>query len=135
MFKKLECVKTRRKEHEKSGIYEFSCNDCDMVYYGQTRRRLETREKEHNRAIRNKQIEQSAVARHYVLTGHTKKSCRLVKQVTKNWELDAYESLFISSKPPEKLMNTGEPPMRSLLFKFCAQWNIIDDVIVVLSTV
>ncbi len=53
-------VKTGRKPHEKSGIYRIKCKNCLKWYYGG--RRKVDREKEHNRAIRNKEPKKSAVA-------------------------------------------------------------------------
>ncbi len=89
-----------------------------MIYYGQSKRRRDDREKEHDRAIKNGDPEASAVAAHCLAMGHKKKSCRIIKEVNKCWELDAWESLYIQTENEDRLMNTGEPPIRSKLFKF-----------------
>jgi hypothetical protein len=111
-------VKKGRDPLERSGIYEIVCENCWMIYYGQSKRRRDDREKEHDRAIKNGDPEASAVAAHCLAMGHKKKSCRIIKEVNKCWELDAWESLYIQTENEDRLMNTGEPPIRSKLFKF-----------------
>jgi hypothetical protein len=111
-------VKKGRPRRERSGIYLIRCKKCKKLYYGQTKRRLESREGEHDRAIRLKQPEKSAVADHCLKCRHQKCPAELVRHVDKPWELDAWESMYIASKPEEDLMNTGEPPIRSRLFKY-----------------
>jgi hypothetical protein len=49
---------------------------------------------------------------------HQKGPSKLVKTVAKPWELDAWESLFIQKTKEENLMNIGESPINSQLFKF-----------------
>ena len=112
-------VKLKRPEMEESGVYEISCQECDMKYIGQTKRRLETRNNEHERACKQRQEKKSSVAEHCNNTGHTKGDCKLIKKVERPWQLEIWESLFIERSDPEKLMNTGEPPLRSTLFEFC----------------
>jgi hypothetical protein len=114
----IGCVKKGRPKRERSGIYLIRCKKCKKLYYGQTKRRLESREGEHDRAIRLNQPEKSAVADHCLKCRHQKHPAELVKHVDKSWELDAWESMFIASEPEENLMNTGEPPIRSRLFKY-----------------
>jgi hypothetical protein len=50
--------------------------------------------------------------------GHSRGPCKVVKEVNNTWELDAWELLFIMNEDEEKLMNVGEPPINSKLFKF-----------------
>jgi hypothetical protein len=116
-------VKKGRPKRERSGIYLVRCKKCKKWYYGQTKRRLETREGEHDRAIRLKQPDKSAVADHCLKCRHQKCPAELVRPVDKPWELDAWESMYIASKAEEDLMNTGEPPIRSRLFKYARKIN------------
>lgn len=111
-------VYERRPEEETSGIYEITCKDCEMRYYGQTKRRVETRIKEHDRACRNKMISKSAVAEHCATKGHSMGPYKLVKKVDNFIDLDAWESLYINKSKEDELMNTGEPPIKSILFDF-----------------
>jgi len=49
--------------HNKLGIYELTCNSCNLSYVGQTSRSLKVRYKEHSRYIRYNNP-QSAYAQH-----------------------------------------------------------------------
>jgi uncharacterized protein (UPF0335 family) len=53
----------------KCGIYKINCN-CGLSYIGQTGRRIEERLREHERSIRLKQTDKSAVAEHILNQGH-----------------------------------------------------------------
>jgi hypothetical protein len=53
----------------KCGVYKINCN-CGLSYIGQTGRKIEERIKEHERNIRLKQTEKSAVAEHVITQGH-----------------------------------------------------------------
>ena len=44
--------KTDLFEHQ-GAVYEFPCEDCNLVYVGETKRSFRTREKEHIRDVRN----------------------------------------------------------------------------------
>jgi hypothetical protein len=110
--------KRARDMSELSGVYEISCLDCEMKYIGQTRRRLDTRDKEHSTAIKNKQITTSSVAKHCIETGHKRGDIKLLKRISEPHKLDAYESLHITTRDETDLMNTGEPPIFSKLFLY-----------------
>jgi hypothetical protein len=112
----IGCVKTSKPQREKSGIYRIACEDekCPAEYRGQTKRRLETREKEHKLAVKNQDIKRSSVARHFCGSGHKMGVIDLMKQVDNPCELDAYESLFIELG--QNLMNEGDAPISSKLF-------------------
>jgi hypothetical protein len=118
-------VKKGRPKRERSGIYRIRCKrkKCKKLYLGQTKRRMGSRESEHDRAIRKSQPEKSAVAAHCLTHQHEKCPAELVQQVDNFWELDAWESMLIVNEPAENLMNTGEPPMKSSLFKFARKIN------------
>jgi hypothetical protein len=113
-------TKKGRPKRKRSGIYRIRCKRkrCKKLYLTQTKRRMDSRENEHDRAIRKNQPEKSAVADHCLTHRHERCPAELVKQVDNFWELDAWESMFIVNEPAENLMNTKGPPMRSSLFKF-----------------
>ena len=81
---------------EKSGIYQISCNDCDKIYIGKTKRNIQIRTKEHIRNIKFFQIDKSAVAAHFWRTYHEMDSKpKLLKPVNNKTELDIWENIFI----------------------------------------
>ena len=63
-------VKKKKPFEEKSGVHNIQCGGCVGNYVGQTRRRIETRVKEHERALRLKQEDKSAIATHCFEEGH-----------------------------------------------------------------
>ena len=108
-------VKKKKPFEVKSRIYNIQCDGCAGNYVGQTKRRIETRIKEHQRALKNKQVEKSAIAAHCIEEGHSLKSYKLLKEVRNNYQLDAWESLYIEKG--QDLVNTGEQPIRLKLFE------------------
>lgn len=88
-----------KKEHlDKPGIYEIACNSCGRKYYGQTKRSVRKRFKEHTLCIRNNEPRKSAFAQHALDEEHlttTIDNVRLLKSVNNSYKLDAYESLYI----------------------------------------
>jgi hypothetical protein len=68
----VEGVKKGRPKRERSGIYRIRCKrkKCKKLYLGQTKRRMGSRENEHDRAIRKSQPEKSAVAAHCLTNQH-----------------------------------------------------------------
>jgi Reverse transcriptase (RNA-dependent DNA polymerase)/GIY-YIG catalytic domain len=107
-------LKDKREDEMKSGIYQIECEDCDEVYIGQSRRRVQERWKEHDAAYRLNQPRKSAVAEHAIVSGHKIGEKKLLKEVTNNFELNAWESSFIANKI--LLMNLEDAPIRSELF-------------------
>jgi hypothetical protein len=87
-----------------------------MRYIGQTRRRFERREKEHEEAAKQKMLNKSAVALHCFEKKHQKGQGEIIKEISNPLILDAWESLYLSSK--DNLMNVGEAPIKSSLFKY-----------------
>ena len=79
-------------------------------------RRIETRVKEHVRTLKNKQEDKSAIAAHCIKEKHQLKSFKLLKEVRNSYQLEAWESLYITKG--QDLVNTGEQPIRSNLFEF-----------------
>lgn len=100
-----------------SGIYEISCNDCDLTYVGQSKRSITERLKEHVSAISHGHSFKSSVAEHMIEENHqmnVSESKRL-KFVRESFKLDAWESLFINTATSE-LMNREPAPIFSYLF-------------------
>lgn len=105
--------KDKVEKFEKSGIYEISCNECDYLYYGQSRRAIITRHKEHLAHIRFNRPEKSGVAKHCLEENHSidKSSLKLIKQVNNYRHLDAVESLEIHKNRNRPLMNNDNGPI------------------------
>ena len=58
------------KENRSGVIYQIPCSRCPQTYIGQTDRTLGQRLKEHQRAVRDRNISTSALADHVCSTGH-----------------------------------------------------------------
>jgi hypothetical protein len=117
----LNKKKVKKSIEEMSGVYEILCEGgrdgkCDMKYRGQTKRPSRKRDKEHTRHVNSREVNKSSVAKHCVENGHKRGEMKLLKQVDNPLMLDSYESLYIAKC--ENLMNEGEPPISSSLFKF-----------------
>lgn len=83
---------------QKSGIYSITCGDCGRKYYGQTKRSVLVRFKEHQSYIKYNQEYRSAIASHALQNDHLNvQQCnlKLVKQISDEKKLDAYESYYI----------------------------------------
>lgn len=80
---------------KKSGIYAIDCM-CGLRYIGQTQRSIETRFKEHKLNIKNRDITRSALAAHYVETGHDCRNSdiKLLKS-SKDYNLNMLESIYM----------------------------------------
>lgn len=58
-------------QEQKTGvIYQIPCQDCDVVYIGETGRAFATRKKEHMTCVRLDKCDKSALADHANHTGH-----------------------------------------------------------------
>lgn len=101
------------------GIYSIPCADCDHVYIGQTRRRIENRLNEHISATLHHHVDKSGVAEHMLSEGHRidTQGMKKLKTVTKTRQLDAWESILIENSE-RPLMNKEEAPIHSSLFYF-----------------
>ena len=116
----LLTTKDKIEDTAKSGIYEISCKECPKIYIGQSRRQVAIRGKEHKAHIKYNRPEKSAVAKHVLNDMHsgiTKLELKIKKAVTKDYYLDAWESLYMH-KNKEVLMNTDPAPISSPLFNF-----------------
>lgn len=107
--------KDKISDEEKSGIYQINCDQCDKIYIGQTRRALKTRFKEHQAHFKHKNLERSAMAKHAIEEDHYFTNVKLVKEVRKPEQLDAYETLFIKKYQNFVLNNDTGPIQNSPL--------------------
>jgi hypothetical protein len=110
---------------QKSGIYQVECEGCDSVYIDQTKRSLKTRFAEHLNSIRLNHPDKSSIVRHVLSKindnqGHriSLDNLKVVKEVRKQNELDAYESYYISRRKKEgaNFMNVAAGKITSRLF-------------------
>ena len=56
---------------DKSGVFRLQCNDCPVIYVGQSGRKIKDRISEHERAVRLNTPEKSPFAAHLLASGHT----------------------------------------------------------------
>lgn len=116
----LGTTKDMTQKHEKSGMYKVTCKQCVKVYIGQSRRQVLDRFKEHIRCIKNNQPKKSAVAFHAIEKLHLNiknYTVDLIKPLSDNFKLDAWESWFIYKyKANSDLMNIEPSPIFSPLF-------------------
>ena len=52
------------KNKQNNIVYKIPCDGCEAVYIGESKRSLETRAKEHERAVRNGDLEKNKIAHH-----------------------------------------------------------------------
>jgi hypothetical protein len=112
--------KDKIEEHQKSGIYRILCQICSKTYFGQSRRAILTRYKEHCSHIKYNRPTKSAVAEHVLKENHfniTTKDLKLVKQTRNIRQLDVLESIHIH-KNKTHMMNNVYGPVSSSLFNF-----------------
>ena len=57
-------------EERKGVVYSIPCVECTSVYIGQTGRSLKQHVSEHHHALKNGDIQTSALAEHVFKTGH-----------------------------------------------------------------
>ena len=92
---------------EKPGIYKVTCGDCDMIYIGQTKRRLKTRLNEHLNLYTKPALAQikkglqphflSAVTEHIITQGHNinAEDATIIRHITRQSKLDVAEIIEI----------------------------------------
>lgn len=115
----LMSTKDKKKNLEKPGIYQIECNQCHRKYYGQTKRSVEQRFKEHKHYILNNEPRRSAYAHHIISENHWPINLcdvRLLKCVHDDRKLDAYESMYIQRD--EDALNADKGNIESELFKY-----------------
>ena len=57
-------------EEKRGLVYQISCRDCDAIYIGETGRSVKTRKREHVGAVRNFDLEKSALCQHVLEHDH-----------------------------------------------------------------
>lgn len=114
----LNKTKDKDDKLQKSGIYSISCNDCELVYYGQTRRTIGTRFKEHISHVRYNREEKSSVASHILNSGHSINISNLsLEKVENNYrKLNAWESIIIHKNKHRKMNSDLGPNPNSNLY-------------------
>ena len=93
-------------EKQANIVYEVPCS-CGKVYIGETKRRLETRLKEHKEACVKGQTTKSAIAEHAWLEGHPINwdGTRILQRASHTMELVMKEAMCIQSTPTDSRFN------------------------------
>lgn len=118
--------KDKVEDHQKSGIYQILCQNCNKLYIGQSRRAILTRFKEHCAHIKYNRPTKSAVAAHALNENHLEvksTNLKMIKQTRKVQQLDGWESIHIH-KNKNQLMNNVQGPISSSLFNFIKIRNV-----------
>lgn len=106
----LGSTKDKTDSLNKSGICSIKCGDCDDIYYGQTKQKIIERFKEHTACIKCNQAYRSAVAAHALNLGHWNihlDNVKLVREVSDERKLDAYESYYIQKDNNAMNLDSG----------------------------
>ena len=115
--------KDRISHLRKNGIYQINCNNCNLGYIGQTKRTLKARVTEHQRMVKNMEINKSAIAAHCWENDHVFNfdSARIIQPVPRTSLLDFYEGFHIRADE-DVLVNDekGIPPVSKIYACF---WN------------
>lgn len=112
----------------KSGVYQITCDHCNKIYIGQTKRTLNTRFKEHVAEVTkaHKDTEKghvhhfkSKVAEHIYNEQHflNTKNIKLLRHISNPWKLDVAESIEIFKQNHNKLLNKDQGNGYSWLFR------------------
>lgn len=103
---------------EKPGVYMAKCEQCEVVYIGQTRRELKIRANEHIRCIKNNMPHNSAIAEHSIQTKHpfTHEHFTLLEHESNRNKLNILESMHIHLNRHNNI-NRDDGPHASPLFK------------------
>ncbi|XP_072160566.1 uncharacterized protein [Bemisia tabaci] len=110
-------LKDQVREEDRAGIYSLKCKDCDKQYIGQTRRKMKVRIKEHQRCIKNREIDKSAVALHNLETGHRfEEEGKLLIGCNDRRKLNILEAMEMHKKR-DKLVNLDLECLENCLLK------------------
>ena len=121
----LSSLKAEINHNEKSNlVYKVPCQNCAFVYIGQTKRDLESRIKEHQRAIKFQQPEKSALCQHSMENDHLIDWSEVkILKVKHDYSKHVFsESRYINEKP--QVLNRSDwlsfPAVyRKLLYSQC----------------
>ena len=88
-------------------VYQIPCSGCSKVYIGEIIRRLETRLKEHQEALKRGMTEKSAVAEHAWDKEHSIiwKEASIIDRARRHKELLLKEALHIHMTPADQRLN------------------------------
>lgn len=103
----LTRLKGRLPVNKQSGVvYKIPCS-CGKYYIGETKRRLETRLKEHKDACRNCNYEKSAIAEHAWTEHHPIKwsEATVIDNSNQQYILRIKEALHIQLSKPDQIFN------------------------------
>ena len=105
-------------------VKEVLCKDCDFVYVGQTKRDLNSRLKEHQRAIKQQKPENSALCEHVILFDHVIDwaNSRILKTESNFSKRLTAECWFIRSRP--KVINRSDVVFVSKVLTLSASLQI-----------
>ena len=94
-------------EKHSNVVHQIPCSGCSKVYTGETIRRLETRLKEHQEALRRGMTEKSAAAEHAWDNEHSInwKEVSIIDQARRHKELLLKEALQIHMTPADQRLN------------------------------
>lgn len=96
--------KDRTNKDNKSGVYKLTCNDCPMVYVGQTGRSFKKRIQEHQRSYRLDSTH-STYANHLNELGHSfNNNYEIIHVENKSSRLTLLESLEINRYNARKIL-------------------------------
>ena len=54
----------KKKKEEEGVVYKIKCRNCDMIYIGETKFKMEKRIQQHKKDVEYGRTENSAIARH-----------------------------------------------------------------------
>ena len=99
--------KDKRATCKKVGlVYQYEC-ECGKIYIGETCRSIETREKEHKRAIRNMDENHSGLSKHVIETGHSVVWEEVkILAFEKDWKKRKIKEGIFIDRAKESLLNT-----------------------------
>nr|CAB3248364.1 glucosylceramidase-like [Phallusia mammillata] len=104
-------------QHRTGVVYQVPCRDCDMVYIGQTKRNLNSRLKEHKVAVKNMDVNKSALCEHVFVCDHriNWNDAQVLKQEP-NWSKRlVFESCLINSN--SNVLNRNDGKNLSAVFR------------------
>ncbi|KAL1117764.1 hypothetical protein AAG570_004079 [Ranatra chinensis] len=115
------CPKPDQKVLDCSGVYKLQCNTCDLVYIGQTGRRLSDRYKEHLAAFKLNKLT-SNYATHLINSNHEpgppEKTLTLIRKGNKGTRLNVTENLEIyKHSRKNRILNDYINSEANVLFK------------------
>jgi len=97
----IKAQKNRLPDYSKKNVvYKISCNDCDAIYVGQTKRKLNTRITEHRNQINSKSSNKTVITEHGLRYNHkfVWTNVKILDKETFYWKRIISEMLNIRSQ-------------------------------------